>query len=112
MRHATKSPCDKSQACLIGAGGVRGVTESHVGCVCARYARREAAERHYRGRRALLSHKGTIISYLATLERYFRRRSGERPLEIQILPLHAGYSLVIHIANNNKRTRVHVYARS
>ena len=28
-----------------------------------------------------------------------------------LLSPHAGYSLVIHIANNNKRTRVHVYAR-
>lgn len=32
--------------------------------------------------------------------------------EAKLLPPHAGYSLVIHIANNNKRTRVHVYARS
>lgn len=31
MRHATESPCDKSQACLIGVGGERrqiGTTEA------------------------------------------------------------------------------------
>ena len=32
MRHATESPCDKSQACLIGAGGVRGVTNPTSAC--------------------------------------------------------------------------------
>ena len=46
MRHATKPQCEKSQACLIGAGGVRGVTESYAGYgVCALRARREVAER-------------------------------------------------------------------
>ena len=29
-----------------------------------------------------------------------------------LLPPHAGYSLVIRIANHTKRTRVHVFARS
>ena len=47
-----------------------------------------------RGRRALLSHRGTIISYLAALERYSRCRSGERSVALQELPENAGYSLV------------------
>ena len=144
MRHAVRFRVGVVKTCLIGAGGVRGVTESHAGCgVCALRARREAAERGTteaegkypfqldskepqwdkfqdylkgevlnrkgtivsfrfcsktvpeRGRRALLSRKGTIISYLATLERYFRRRSGERSVALQVLPENARHCMVI-----------------
>ena len=124
MRHATKPQCDKSQACLIGAGGVRGVTESYAGYgVCALRARREVAERpteaegkypfsldskepkwelfqdYLKGE--VLNHKGTIVSFRFCSKtvpergrRTLRRRSGERPVAIQELSQNVGNGLV------------------